>query len=43
MYSNTRFMTTEDSFMSIKLLAAPDIVPEDIDVGDTVTFVWEIK
>lgn len=39
MYSKTKFMMNEDSFMSIKLLAAPDIAPEDIDVGDTVTFV----
>jgi hypothetical protein len=23
--------------------SAPDITPDDIDVSDTVTFVWEIK
>ena len=43
MYSNTRFMMNEDSVMPLKLSAAPDIEPEDIDVSDTVTFVWEIK
>ena len=43
MYSNTRFMMNEDSIMSLKASAAPDIEPEDIDVNDTVTFVWEIK
>ena len=43
MYSNTRFMMNEDSIMSLKASAAPDIEPEDIDVSDTVTFVWEIK
>ena len=42
MYSNTRFMM-EDSVMSLKASSAPDIEPEDIDVSDTVTFVWEIK
>ena len=33
----------EDSIMSVKASAARDIEPEDIDVSDTVTFVWEIK
>ena len=36
-------MMNEDSIMSLKASAAPDIEPEDIDVNDTVTFVWEIK
>ncbi len=43
MYSNTRTMIVKNSFMSLKLSAAPDIEPEDIDVSETVTFVWEIK
>ena len=43
MYSNTRTMIVKNSFMSLKLSAAPDIVHEDIDVSETVTFVWEIK
>ena len=43
MYSNTRTMIVKNSFMSLKLSAAPDIEPEGIDVSDTVTFVWEIK
>ena len=43
MYSNTKFMMNENSFMSIKASAAPDIVSKNIDVSDTLTFVWEIK
>ena len=32
----------EDRCMAFKA-SAPDIEPDDIDVSDTVTFVWEIK
>lgn len=42
LYSNTRFMIQEQN-MSMAKMSAPDIEPDDIDVSDTVTFVWEIK
>lgn len=41
-YSHTRYDCCEDAM----LMAAPtsiDIDPDDIDVSDTATFVWEIK
>lgn len=41
-YSHTRYDCCEDAM----IMAAPasiDIDPEDIDVSDTATFVWEIK
>lgn len=42
LYSPTRFNLEEQS-MPMAKLSAPDIEPDDIDVSDTVTFVWEIK
>ena len=41
LYSNTSY-NMEDRCMAFKA-SAPDIEPDDIDVSDTVTFVWEIK
>jgi uncharacterized protein YggE len=41
LYSNTNY-NMEDRCMAFKT-SAPDITPDDIDVSDTVTFVWEIK
>lgn len=35
-------MMQEQSIPMAKM-SAPDIEPDDIDVSDTVTFVWEIK
>lgn len=42
LYSKTSYMM-EDSCMSFKATSAPDIEPDDIDVSDKATFVWEIK
>jgi uncharacterized protein YggE len=41
LYSNTSY-NVEDKCLAFKA-SAPDIEPDDIDVSDTVTFVWEIK
>jgi uncharacterized protein YggE len=41
LYSNTNY-NVEDKCLAFKA-SAPDIEPDDIDVSDTVTFVWEIK
>lgn len=42
LYSPTRY-NMEDSCISMSESYAPDIEPDDIDVSDTVSFVWEIK
>ena len=42
LYSQTRF-AMEDQLMKLSESSAPSIEPEDIDVSDTVSFVWEIK
>lgn len=44
LYSPTRYEMEDDCLM--KISAAPtamDIEPDDIDVSDSVTFVWEIR
>ena len=41
-YSHTCYNSCED-VMPIMARGAVDIDPEDIDVTDTATFVWEIK
>lgn len=44
LYSPTRYEMEADCLM--KISAAPtamDIEPDDIDVSDSVTFVWEIR
>lgn len=41
-YSHTRYDYSEDS-MSMMVSNSIDIEPEDIDVSDTATFVWEIN
>ena len=41
LYSNTSYMM-ENNCLAFKT-SAPDIEPDDIEVSDTVTFVWEIK
>lgn len=42
LYSPTNYLM-EKSCMETAGSYAPDIEPDDIDVSDTVTFVWEIK
>lgn len=42
LYSPTRY-AMEDKCMETTGSYTPDIEPDDIDVRDTVTFVWEIK
>ena len=42
LYSQTRY-AMEDKLMKMSESYAPDIEPNDIDVSDTVTFVWEIR
>ena len=41
LYSQTRYEV--DKCISLDNSCAPEIEPDDIDVSDTVTFVWEIK
>lgn len=42
LYSPTRY-NMEESCMRLADSSAPDFEPDDIDVSDTVTFVWEIR
>jgi len=42
LFSPTRY-NLEDKCMSMSESCAPDIEPDDVDVSDTVSFVWEIK
>lgn len=42
LYSETRYDVGLER-MSVSASSAPEIEPDDIDVSDTVTFVWEIK
>lgn len=42
-YSHTRYDCCEEAMAPMAIGAAIDIDPEDIDVSDTATFVWEIK
>lgn len=42
-YSHTRYDCCEEAISPMAIGAAIDIDPEDIDVSDTATFVWEIK
>ncbi|MHC1731948.1 MAG: SIMPL domain-containing protein [Bacteroidales bacterium] len=42
LYSQTRY-DMEEKCMEMSSSCAPDIEPDDIDVSDTVSFVWEIK
>lgn len=45
-YSNTRYDVEEDCMVMAPMMAkraAIDIAPEDINVSDTATFVWEIR
>jgi uncharacterized protein YggE len=42
LYSPTRY-DMEDRCMVMAESCSPDIEPDDIDVSDTVSFVWEIK
>ena len=41
-YSNTRFDCCEESMAPMMKASCIDIDPEDIDVSDTATFIWEI-
>ena len=41
-YSHTRFDCCEEAMAPMMAAKAIDIDPEDIDVSDTATFVWEI-
>jgi len=42
LFSQTRY-GMENQLMKISESSAPDIEPDDIDVSDTVSFIWEIK
>ena len=42
-YSRTRFDCCEEAMAPMMAAKAIDIDPDDIDVSDTATFVWEIK
>lgn len=42
LYSQTKY-DMEDKCMSMAESYAPDIEPDDIDVSDTVSFIWEIN
>lgn len=44
-YSNTRYDMAEDCLVAPMMArcAEIDIEPDDIDISDTATFVWEIK
>lgn len=42
LYSPTRY-DMENKLMSMSIMQTPDIQPDDINVSDSVTFVWEIK
>ena len=42
-YSHTRYECCEEAMGPMIAGSAVDITPEDIDVKDTATFVWEIK
>lgn len=42
LYSQTRY-AMEDQMMKLSESSAPSIEPEDIEVSDTVSFVWEIR
>lgn len=41
-YSNTRFDCCEEAMAPMMKASCIDIDPEDIDVSDTATFIWEI-
>lgn len=43
LFSQTSFALEEKCMSYMALSYAPDIEPDDIDVSDTVSFVWEIK
>ena len=43
LYSPTRYALEDNAPMSMPCVAMMDIEPDDIDVSDNVTFVWEIK
>lgn len=42
-YSHTRFDCCEEAMAPMMAAKAIDIDPDDIDVSDTATFVWEIR
>ena len=42
-YSHTDYRVAEDCLMEPMMMKSMDITPDDIDVSDTVTFVWETK
>lgn len=42
-YSHTRYDVAEECLAAPMCAKSVDIEPEDIDVSDTVTFVWEIR
>jgi uncharacterized protein YggE len=42
-YSNTRYDMAEDCMPMMAMSKSIDIEPDDIDVSDTATFVWEIQ
>lgn len=42
LYSQTIY-DTDEKCMKMSTSCAPDIEPDDIDVSDSVSFVWELK
>lgn len=42
-YSHTHYDCCEDAIPPMMACKSIDIEPDDIDVSDTATFVWEIK
>lgn len=41
-YSDTKYKFDERSFRELSAIPSMDIEPDNIDVQDTATFVWEI-
>lgn len=42
-YSHTKYDYCEDALMALSVGAPIEMEPDDIDVSDTATFVWEIR
>ena len=42
-YSDTRYALAEDCMVAASPKSSIDFEPDDIEVSDTVTFIWEIK
>ena len=42
-YSDTRYEMSDDCIAAPMLAKSIEIEPDDIDISDSATFVWEIK